>query len=319
MRYLKALSAGCAGAASVAYLGPAGSFTGQAALQLFGPQAQLLPVPAHNIPRQVRRGTQRGGADFGVIPVANIKHGYIENTFSALYETADVQVIGEVLLPVEFHLLAGATRLEDIDTVSSHEAALSQCRMGLDRLEAELGRSIRRVPATSTSAAVQLAAQTPGFAALGSMDAARQYQVQVLRTGMQDHPENVTHFWALGLGHNVPPGESNKTLFLVELKAGLCNMVRLLGFFNDLGVAVSMFKEHTIAQKSRAGAWSRAYFIECEGHVTDPGVNAVRRALDRPGWDVLAGRRGRLLGSYPAFPAHQLQFQPRQQALAIAA
>lgn len=319
MRYLETLSTGRAGPARVAYLGPAGSFTGQAASKLFGLQAELLSVPAYDIPRQVRRGTQRGGADFGVIAVANIKHGYIENTFSALYDTADVQVIGEILLPVEFHLLAATHRLEDIHTITSHEAALSQCRVGLDRFEAELGRSIKRVPATSTSAAVQLAAQTPGVAALGSMDAARQYPVQVLRTSMQDHPENVTHFWALGLGHTVPVCASNKTLFLVELEIGTRNMLRLIQLFAEHGVVVNMFKEHTIPQKSRAAAWSRAYFIECDGHVTDPGVNAVYRALRRADWEVLRGRRGRLLGSYPAFPAHQLSFQPRQQAPAVAA
>lgn len=303
----------------VAYLGPTGSFTGQAALRAFGPAAQLKSVPAYDIARQVRKGVARDGTDFGVIAVANIKHGYIENTFSALYDTADVQVIGEILLPVEFHLLAGPTRLQDLHTVRSHEAALSQCRVSLDRLAAELGRPINRVPTTSTSAAVQQAAEAPGVAALGSMDAARQYAVQVLRTAMQDHPENVTRFWALGMGHNVAPGPSNKTLFLVELQPGTQNMFRLVQLFGEQGVQVNMFKEHIIPQKSRASVWSRAYFIECDGHVSDPGVNAIHRALRRADWEVLRGRRGRLLGSYPAFPAHQLSFQPRPRALDLAA
>jgi prephenate dehydratase len=302
---------------NVAYLGPAGSFTGQAALQAFGPAAQLKSVPAYDIPRQVRKGTKREGTDFGVIAVVNIKHGYIENTFSALYETADVQVVGEILLPVEFHLLAGPTRLQDLHTVRSHEAALSQCRVSLDRLAAELGRPINRVPTTSTSAAVQQAAEAPGVAALGSMEAARQYAVQVLRTGMQDHPQNVTQFWVIGLGQSVQPGPINKTLFLVELEPGTQSMFRLVQLFWEQGVVVNMFKEHIIPQKSRANAWSRAYFIECDGHISDPGVNVVHRALRRAEWEVLRGRSGRLLGSYPAYPSHQLTFQPRQQALAV--
>ena len=299
-------------AIAVAYLGPAGSFTGQAALRFFGPQAKLVSVPAHDIARQVRRGVERGGAKFGMIPVANIKHGYIENTFSSLYDTAGVQVIGEVLLPVEFHLL-GNSPMEQIHTVTSHEAGLSQCRAGLDRLDAELGRAIKRVPATSTSAGVQMAAQTPGVVALGSMEAARQSAVEVLRTGMQDHPENVTHFWALGLGQPVRRGTRNKTLFLVELEPGTSNMLRLLQLFAEHDVTVKMFKEHTIASKSRAGVWSRAYFVECEGHISDEGLNAVYRALRRAEWEVLRGRRGRLLGSYPAFAAEQLRFMPRQK------
>lgn len=304
---------------SVAYLGPLGSFTGQAALQAFGPTAQLKSVPAYEIPRQVRKGSKRDGADFGVIAVANIKHGYIENTFSALYDTADVQVVGEIMLPVEFHLLAGPTRLQDLHTVRSHEAALSQCRVSLDRLGAELGRPIIRVPTTSTSVAVQQAAEAPGVAALGSMEAARQYAVQVLRTGMQDHPENVTQFWALGLGHSQAASAHSKTLFLVELSPGIRNMQRLVQLFFDHDVNVNMFKEHVIPQKSRASAWSRAYFIECEGHISDPGINAIHRALRRPDWEVLRGRSGRLLGSFPAFPAHQLSFQPRSRTLDLVA
>ena len=302
------------GSPRVAYLGPPGSFTGQAATQMFGANAILEATPAYDVPRQVRRGHARGGTDFGVMATANIKHGYIETTFSALYDTADVQVVGELLLAVEFHLLVGPTKMQDIHTVMSHDAALQQCRNGLDRLDAELGRRVSRVPTTSTSAAVQKAAETPGVAALGSIGAARQYPVQVLRTGMQDHPENVTHFWAIGMGHNVAPAERNKTLFLVELEPGTRSMMRLMQLFAEHGVVISKFKEHIIPQKSRPAQWNHAYFIECEGHVSDPGLNAIYRALRRAEWNVLRGRRGRLLGSFPAFACEQLHFEPRHRS-----
>lgn len=315
MEHIETIPSSGARTPSVAYLGPVGSFTGQAAQKLFGATSNFIAVPAHDIPRLVRRGAANGGADHGVIPMANIKHGYIENTFSALYDTADVQVIGEVLLPVEFHLLAGPTKEHEIHTVRSHEAALSQCRVSLDRLEAQLGRPINRVPTSSTSAAVQQAAETPGVAALGSMAAAQQYSVQVLRTGMQDHPENVTHFWALGHRQTGERGTRNKTLFLVELEFSAQNLQRLLQLFAEQGVSLNMLKEHCIPQKSRASAWRRAYFIECDGHVSDPGVNAIYRALRRADWEILRGRRGRLLGSFPAFSAHDLHFQPRTRML----
>lgn len=57
-----------------------------------------------------------------MIPMANFKHGYIENTFSAVYDTADVQVIGEVLMPVEFHLFPA--RWSMADTIGDSKLSL---------------------------------------------------------------------------------------------------------------------------------------------------------------------------------------------------
>lgn len=298
----------------VAYLGPPGSYTSLAARQVFGDNADLVAVPAHEVPRQVQRGPRRDGCDFGVLATANIQYGPIENTFSALYNTRDVQIVGEVFLPIEFKLLSATVRLDDIHTVMSHDAALSQCSRRLDRLERQLGRPLARKPTTSTSAAVQHAVQLPGVAALGSADAAQCYGASVLLEQMQDHEENVTCFWVFGHGARPAAAARNKTVFLVELAPGIDSMHRLMGLLAGHDVQVTMFKEQLIPAKSRAANWSKAYFIECEGHVEDPGLNAVYRALRRPEWEVLRGRRGRLLGSFPAFDVESLQFPGRSVA-----
>ncbi len=292
----------------VAFLGPIGSYTSMAARQAFGERSELVPVPAREIARQVQLGRARGGCDFGVMAAANIQYGPIEGTFAALYSTRDVQIVGELFLPIEFSLLSATARLEDIHTVMSHEAALAQCATRLVRLEQRLGRPLTRHPATSTSAAVTQATMLPGVAALGSTEAARRTGARVLLEQMQDHRENVTCFWILGAGSRPAPARRNKTVFLVELAAGVDSMHRLLGLFAGHGIEITMFKEQVVPSKSRAARWSKAYFIECAGHVTDPALNAVRRALRRPDWEVLGGRRGRVVGSYPAFAVETLRF-----------
>lgn len=298
----------------VACLGPLGSYTALAARQAFGEQAELVPMPAHTIARQVQRGRVRGGCDFGVLAAANIQYGPIENTFASLYATRDIQIVGEIFLTIQFSLLSSTSRLEDIHTVVSHEAALAQCTGRLARLEARLRRALNRQPAASTSAAVQQAMAIPGVAALGSTDAARRTGALVLLDQMQDHRENVTCFWVLGAGGRPPLARRNKTVFLVELSPGVDAMHRLLGLFAGHGVEVTMLKEQVVPSKSRASRWNKAYFIECAGHVTEPGLNAVQRALRRPEWEVLGGRRGRVVGSFPAFPVETLRFERRDSA-----
>lgn len=296
----------------VAFLGPQGSFTWLAAKSVFGEAATYVETPAHEVARMVQRREWPNGCDYGVLPEANIKHGFVESTYRALYDTSDIQIVGEVMLPVEFHLISSSSHLDEIHTVISHEVALSQCQSSLDRLSAALGRPLVRVPAASTSAAVKQARSLPGVASLGSLEAARLFDVPVLKSGMHDHPENVTRFWVFGLG-NVPARTArSKTLFLVELGNEPENLMILIDLLTRNGVRITAVKQQVIPQKSRAAAWSYAHFVECEGHVSDAGLSTVYRALKRAEWKVLRNRSGRLLGSFPAFPAETLRFAARE-------
>ncbi len=294
----------------VAFLGPEGSFTWRAARQVFGPEAHYVDTQAHAVASQVQRGPLRGGCEHGVLAMGNIKHGLVDNTFHSLHDVADIQVVGEVVLPVRFHLASGGAPLEQIRRVASHEVALSQCRNRLDRLERRLQRPIERFPTTSTSASADLARADASTAALCSIETVHRLGLRVLASDVQDHPRNVTVFYVLGLGKPAPPADGNKTLFLVELVSGTNAMRRLLSVFEDNGVEVTMLREQPIPNKSMPGDWAKAYIIECKGHITESGVDRVYRALRRVDWNVLRGRRGRLLGSFPAADVSKLDFGP---------
>ena len=89
-------------------------------------------------------------------------------------------------------------------------------------------------------------------------------------------------------------------------------MRRLLSVFEDNDVEVTMLREQAIPNKSMPSDWAKAYIIECKGHITDPGVQLVYRAMRRVDWNVLRGRRGRLLGSFPAADTSLLDFRAIQ-------
>jgi chorismate mutase/prephenate dehydratase len=244
-----------------------------------------------------------------VVAAANIQHGDVHETYASLLDTRDIQVMAEWMLPVHFCLIGNVPDLRGIHAVLSHPIALSQCSRHIDRLEREIGRAIAREPCDSSSQAVRLSVQRPDVAALGSIEAARRWQVPVLRDRMHDHPMNHTVFWVLGVGSPPEPGSRNKTLFLVEPRPGTRPLQRLLDLFGEAGVDIASLKQLPLPQRSRPGAWAKAYVIEAIGHVADAGLDRVYRAIRRPECPLLNGRSGRLLGSFPAFPAESLTFK----------
>jgi chorismate mutase/prephenate dehydratase len=112
----------------VAFLGPDGTFSHQAASRQFGAQVDLVPATTL---RDVFTLTERGDTHFGVVPVENTIEGPINVTFDALVET-DVTICSEIKLEIAQHLMSRSGRLEDIQRVASHPQPLAQCRRWLE-------------------------------------------------------------------------------------------------------------------------------------------------------------------------------------------
>lgn len=291
-----------------AYLGPQGSFTYQAAIEYFCNSVELVNTPAHRVPKMVKLGGKHDGCDYGILAVENIVHGFIESTFDALYCTADVQVIGEVYLPISMNLISLAASPEQISHIFSHEAALSQCRRHIDALEKQCGVSFVRSPMPSTSAAVEMCAANPRYAAIGSALASERYHVPILAPNFQDHYQNTTRFWIFSVDKTPEPAENNKTVFLVEIESRAGTLRTLLNLFADRGINITWIKPQIIPTQSKAANWTYAFFIECEGHVTDENLAFVFRTIRQQRWPIMRGRGARMIGSFPKFPAESLTF-----------
>jgi len=85
----------------VAYLGPAGTFSEEAALGYFG--NSIVRVPCVNFD-EVVRATSAGEADFGVVPVENNTEGVVARSLD-LFLTMPLFIIGETSLLVRHNLL----------------------------------------------------------------------------------------------------------------------------------------------------------------------------------------------------------------------
>ncbi len=264
----------------VAFLGPEGTFTQQAALKHFGQAVQTQPFPAID---EVFRAVASGACHFGVVPVENSTEGVVTHTLDSFLQSS-LLISGEVVLRIHHNLLSRCRTLDEVQEVLAHSQALAQCREWLDRFLP----GVKRTPVSSNAEAARLAAIVPGSAAIAGEVAARLYELDVLERNIEDDPDNTTRFLVVGRQAVGPTGD-DKTSLLVSTGNRPGALYRVLKPFADHGISMTKIE----SRPSRRGMWDYVFFIDIEGHRDDP---AVKRALQ----DLEAkAQMVKWLGSYP--------------------
>ena len=265
----------------VAFLGPDGTFSHQAARRQFGAQVDYVPVT--NM-RDVFTMTERGDTQFGVVPVENTIEGPITVTFDALVET-DVTICSEIKLEISEHLMSRTGKIEDVQKVASHPQPLAQCR---GWLEANL-HGIETIETTSTAAAAQLAHADEKVASIGSEVTATVYDLLTIAAGIEDHRGNTTRFLVVGRETPAPSGQDLTSAIFTVRRDQSGALHNLLGPFAKNGVNLTAVQSRPMKGKP----WEYNFIVDMEGHQNDP---AVRRALDEAA-EVAASHK--VLGSFP--------------------
>jgi chorismate mutase/prephenate dehydratase len=263
----------------VACLGPAGSFSHEAALGKFGASIEFEPFS--DIPG-VLEAVARRHADFAVVPVENSVGGAVADTLDTL-SAGNLRICCEIHRRIRHHLLARC-RLEDIQRVYSRPEAFVQCRKFL----AQTGLDNRTVGVASTSKAAELARDETGTAAIAGHMAARIFGLNVLAASIEDSPHNVTRFVVVGRSSARPTGDDKTSLtFLTADRAGA--LVEVLLVFRRFGVNMSMIT----SRPSRTDDLEYAFFVDVQGHEEDHQLAAALREVRQH------CQRLTILGSYP--------------------
>ena len=276
---------------TVAYLGPEKTNTHLAALKRFGHRADYLHTATIEL---VFHLVERREADYGVVPVENSLEGAVTHTLDRFIDFIDtpVRIHGEIEQPIKHSLIIHpGVKLSDIRTVYSHPQALAQCFQWLDNHV----RNVTFWETRSTAEAVNCLMKRKGIfadrpkrqrAAIAREELARKYNLQAIP--IIEKRENKTRFLILGL--NEPPkGRRNKTAILFALKDRP-------GALHD---ALMPFKRNRInltkieSRPSKRKAWEYLFFIDVEGHESEPRVKRALTTLRRS-TSLL-----RVLGSYP--------------------
>ena len=265
---------------NIACLGPEGTFTQAAALKHFGQSARLELLGGID---QVFREVMAGACDYGVVPVENSIEGAVNQTLDMLL-VSDLKLCGEVELRIHQQLLSRSDKLEDIQTVYSHEQSLAQCRRWLDANLADA----RRVPVASNAEAALSAAGDERGAAIAGEQAGKIYGLPALRKNIEDNPDNTTRFLVLGK-ETLSPSGKDKTSLLFAMPSRPGSLMNMLACFADHGVNMTRIE----SRPSRQGMWEYVFFVDLIGHADDEGVaRALSELRDK-------AAMVKLLGSYP--------------------
>ena len=245
---------------NIAYLGPEGSFTHQAAEGRFGAMSSYISVSSI---KGVFREVNTKKVKFGVIPIENSSNGIVTDTITCLSEY-NLKIIAEVVLDIHHTLATTCDKIKDIKRIYSKDIAFDQCRkfltnMGLDEIE--------QIPVESTTKAAKLAAREPGTAAICAHVGAKIHNLPILFENIEDKDNNKTRFFIISDFENAQSG-NDKTSILVKLPDRQGVLVEFLTDFNNAEINLTKIKSHIVEGNS-------IFFIDFDGHKDDENVKNI--------------------------------------------
>ncbi|OOE12442.1 prephenate dehydratase [Fictibacillus arsenicus] len=267
----------------VAYLGPQGSFSEEAAFRCF--TSDDVEWYKSDSIVDVLEAVWEGKADKGIVPIENSIEGTINITADGLL-TYDLYVEAELIFPVSLHLLTlkGAS-LEDVNEVWSIVPALAQCRDFIREAK------VKSKQFDSTSAAAQAVKnqERKDVAAIASQYAAEVFDLQITKSRIQDCSNNHTRFVVISKEPVKQREDRTKTMMLISPTSDYSGVLSsILNVFTALSINLSWIESRPT--KKQLGTYH--FFIETQNGLHEEKMTKAIAILEAYGHDV------RVLGSY---------------------
>ena len=291
----------------VGILGPAGTFSEDAAeLWLKGRNENLVEMKYYETIFDVSESLLRKEVDYGIVPIENSLEGSVGETLDVLSSEnrEEIQIVGEVLVPINICLLAQTFKKSLIKTVVSHPHALAQCKQFIR--EQLKGVEVKSVD--STASAAKLASQSEEIAALASKAAAQKYGLNILEENVQSgalprepaspesaYKDSVTRFVVLsssaasGIKTAPTPTGRDKTSVLIYLKDYPGALYDVLGEFAQRGINLTKIE----SRPSKRALGDYMFHIDCEGHIEEEKVKETLKGVESKVAML------KILGAYP--------------------
>ena len=267
----------------VAFLGPVGTYTEDAALK-YDPEADLQPFPSIVA---VGLAVTSGVTDQGVVPIENSLEGSVTFTLDLLISQSGLSICNEIVVPIEHVLLAKpGTRAPEVQVVYSHPQGLAQCREFLERC---LPQAEQRASLSTVACITDMLESSVTAAAISPRRAAALYDVEIIGQNIQDSPNNVTRFAVLDKSDHSPTGNDKTSMcFSFDQDAPGSLYGALVEFAKR---DINLVKIESRPTKESLGRY--IFLIDCEGHREDPLVKEAIEALEHRVSDL------KIWGSYP--------------------
>ncbi|EJP74849.1 MULTISPECIES: prephenate dehydratase [Campylobacter] len=265
----------------IAYLGPEGTYTHQAAESRFGAMSSYLPLAT--IEAVFTKLVQKE-AKYGVVPIENNTEGAVGTTLDCLRKFEGIKIVAELYLDIHHSFVSISENLKDIKRIYSHPQGYNQCRKFLDD---HMLSDIEFVPARSTAEAAHLASMQADSAAICSKIAAKIHNVPILYETIEDNMANRTRFFILSDFKNAR-SENSKTSILAKTDHKPGSLVDLLQIFKNENINITKLESRPIKQRE----FKSVFYLDFEGHIDDERVRNAFEAIKECGAEVT------WLGSY---------------------
>ncbi|HIQ73637.1 MAG TPA: prephenate dehydratase [Candidatus Cottocaccamicrobium excrementipullorum] len=267
--------------AKIVYQGVEGAYSHEAALKVFGENAEVYHVPSWD---DAMKEVESGRAAYAVLPIENSSAGAVIDNYDLLLKY-NHYIVAETEITVN-HALLGlpGTKLSEIKTVVSHPQALMQCSEFLSS-----HRQWKQIQAVNTAGAAKAVKEggDQSVAAIASPKAGEIYGLEVLEPSINHNKSNTTRFIVLSK-EPVYRLEAKKVSICFEAPHVSGALYNMLGHFIYNHVNMLMIQSRPILERN----WEYRFFVDFEGSLRDGPVQNALLGLENE------AVRMRILGNY---------------------
>ena len=229
-----------------------------------------------------------------VIPIENSLAGRVAD-IHYLIPKYKLQIHAEHFQKVTHNLLGiKGSKIKDIRTVRSHSQAIGQCRKII------MDNNLKEIISADTAGSAKFVSEKndKSESAIASSLAAKIYNLEILKSNVEDEAGNVTRFFIMGKSSKHPEFSNKKyiTSCIFKLKSIPAALYKALGGFATNGV--NLCKLESFSVKNTFDQVN--FYIDIEGHIEDP---SLQKALEELGFHT---QKLDVLGVYEA---HQFRFE----------
>ncbi|HEY9762045.1 MAG TPA: prephenate dehydratase [Trichocoleus sp.] len=276
--------------ASLAYLGPKGTYSEMAALTyatwLQHKRGESISLQAYPSISQALQATASGATTFTITPVENSIEGSVTVTLDTLWQLDILRIQHALVLPIAHALISKAASLETIEVVYSHPQALAQCQQWTEKHIPQA----KVIPANSTTEALLQLGDQPNSAAISSERAAELYNLPILARTINDYADNCTKFWILGLTPNLH-GEHTSLAFSLPVNAPGA-LLRPLEIFANYAINLSRIE----SRPTKRSLGDYLFFVDLEAGAENQATQSALSELTHCTEDL------KTFGSYDFLP-----------------
>lgn len=247
----------------VAFLGPVGTFTNQAAQSRFGAMGKYLPLL--NI-EAVFKSVAFGECKYGVVPIENNTEGIVGITLDSLRKY-DVKIVSEIYMDIHHSFASLCEDVGKIQKIYSHPQAYNQCKAFLE--EHNL-MDVEFVPTESTAKAAEFAKNDNTSGAICSHIAAKNYNLPLVFAKIEDNQANKTRFVVLS-NYKTDISNNDKTSIIAKTSHQSGALFELLKEFKDANINLTKIESRPLKDDS----FHSLFYIDFEGHIDNKNVQKI--------------------------------------------